>query len=198
MIKINLFPYRAARIKENIRRQVTIYFLSVIFFILVFSFYTLNFSQEIKSLRYDIETSEKELASFKYANAKIKELKKTIKDVEIKLKTIQKLEKGKTGPVRLLDEVSQSVPKERLWLSMLRENKGILELKGTAMDNETIAEFMNRLDKTESLSAVKLETAKIHKIIGFDLNFKEFVLKCKTSNFVEKKPVDSKKKRRRR
>jgi hypothetical protein len=28
MIKINLFPFRAARIKENIRRQFTIYLWS--------------------------------------------------------------------------------------------------------------------------------------------------------------------------
>ena len=43
MIRINLFPFRAARIKENIRRQVTIYLLSTVFLILAMSYFTIDF-----------------------------------------------------------------------------------------------------------------------------------------------------------
>ena len=96
MIKINLFPYRAAKIKENIRRQVTIYFLSALFLILVMGYYYLNFTKEIQSLRQEQDSKKKELDSFRDITAKIKKLRKTKAEVEVKLKTIKDLEKGKT------------------------------------------------------------------------------------------------------
>ena len=99
MIRINLFPFRAARIKENIRRQVTVYLLSVIFLIAAMSYYFLDINSKVKSLRGDQDAKEKELASFKDINIKIGKLKKTIAEVEVKLKTIKGLENGKTGPV---------------------------------------------------------------------------------------------------
>ena len=81
MIKINLFPFRAARIKENIRRQVTVYLLSVIFLIAVMSYYFLDLNSKVKSLRNDQDAQEKELASFKDTNIRLTKLKKTRAEV---------------------------------------------------------------------------------------------------------------------
>ena len=84
MIRINLFPFRAARIKENIRRQVTVYLLCVIFLIAALSYYFLDLNGKVKSLRRDQDAKEKELASFKDIKIKIGKLKKTIAVVEVK------------------------------------------------------------------------------------------------------------------
>lgn len=196
MIKINLFPYRAARIKENIRRQITIYILSVVFLILAMGYYYINLTKEIQSLRQEQDVKKKEFDRFKDTNAKIKALKKTIADVSIKLKTIKELEKGKTGPVKLLEDIAISIPKDRLWLKNLKENRGSLILDGTAMDNETVADFMNRLKSTESITSVELVLTKQRKIKGFDLNLKDFSLTCKTYAFKPKAPPKVKKKRK--
>ena len=150
MIKVNLFPYRAAKIKENIRRQVTIYFLSVIFLILVMAYLFINFNKEIKSLRQRYVARQRELATFKDTNTKINALKKNIAALKVKLETINQLEKAKTGPVKLLDDISMSVPKDKLWLTNFVEKKGTLSLTGTAMDNETVADFMKRLDEKKN------------------------------------------------
>ena len=91
MIKVNLFPFRAARIKENIRRQVTVSMLSVIFLLLVSSYFYLDLNNTVKSLREEQDVKQKELNSFKDTNAKIAALKKIIAAVEIKLKTIKTL-----------------------------------------------------------------------------------------------------------
>ena len=197
MIKINLFPYRAARIKENIRRQVTIYLLSAVFLILAMGYYYLNFSKEIKSLRQEQDSKKKELDSFRDITAKIKKLKKIKAEVEVKLNTIKDLEKGKTGPVKLLDNIAMSVPKDKLWLNSIKESKGTLSLSGTAMDNETVADFMNRLQSTESVTSVELVRTKQKKIKGF-LGLKDFALVCKTYAFKPKAPPKAKKKGRRR
>ena len=186
MIRINLFPFRAARIKENIIRQVTIYILSVVFVILVVGYSFMNLNSQIKSLQKELDNMKKELATYQEATTKIKTLKKTIADVDIKLKTIRDLEKGKAGPVMLLDHIAMSIPKNKLWLTALKDDKGILVLDGTAMDNETVADFMDRLENTESVSSVELVNIKQREIKGFDFNLKDFSLKSKTYAYKEK------------
>jgi len=196
MIKVNLFPFRAARIKENIRRQVTIYILSVIFLLLASSYFYLDLNNKVKTLRQEQDVKQKELDSFKDTNAKIVALKKTIAEVEVKLKTIKRLEKGKTGPVRLLDDIATSVPEDKLWLTTLKEQKGTLILNGTAMDNETVADFMDRLKNTKSITSVQLVRTRQKKMQGFDLSLKDFSLNAKTYAFKEKVlPKAGKKKR---
>ena len=186
MIKVNLFPFRAARIKENIRRQVTIYVLSVIFLILASSYFYLDLNNKVNTLREEQDVKQKELDSFKDTNRKIAALKRTIAAVEVKLKTIKRLEKGKTGPVKLLDDIAISVPEDKLWLTTLKEQKGTLVLNGTAMDNETVADFMDRLQNTQSINSVQLVRTRQKKIPGFDLSLKDFSLNSKTYAFKEK------------
>jgi len=200
MIRVNLLPYRAARIKENIRRQVTIYALLTIFLIVLLSYLSVNLDRELKSKRKDRDDRKKELASYRDTTVKIKALEKTKADIDVKLGKINELKKIKTGPVRLLDDIATSVPKDKLWLTALKENKGMLVLEGTAMDNETVADFMNRLKDTQSVRAVELVRTKQKEIKELNLNLKDFALKCQTYAFKQeqKAPPKTKKKSKRR
>jgi type IV pilus assembly protein PilN len=206
MIRVNLLPYRAARIKENIRRQVTIYILSTLFLILFFGIFPYNpisyvaLNKEVKSLRQKRDDRKKELASYRDTTVKIKALEKTKAEIDVKLGKINELKKVKTGPVRLLDDIATSVPKDKLWLTALKENKGILVLEGTAMDNETVADFMNRLKDTRSVRAVELVRTKQKEIKELNLNLKDFALTCQTYAFREeqKAPPQTGKKRKKR
>ena len=186
MIKVNLFPFRIARLKENIRRQVTIYLLSVIFLLLASSYFYLDLNNKVNTLREERDVKQKELDSFKDTNRKIAALKKTHAEVEVKLKTIDRLKKGQKGPVKLLDDIAMSIPKDKLWLTTLKEQKGTLILNGTAMDNETVADFMDRLKNTQSISSVQLIRTRQKKIQGFDLSLKDFSLNSKTYAYREK------------
>jgi len=192
MIKINLFPYRAARIKENIRQQVTIYFLSVIFLMLVMTYLFMNFNRELKSLRQKFDLRQKEFATYKDTNAKINAINKSIEDLKVKLHTINELESAKAGPVKLLDNISISVPKDKLWLTSLDEKSGTLSLTGTAMDNETVADFMKRLEGKETITSVELIKTQQKIIKDLGLNLKDFDIKCKTYAFKEKSTVSPK------
>lgn len=200
MIRINLFPFRAARIKENIRRQVGIYLLSVIFLVLLAGplphpYSYINLSKKVTSKRQEQGEKQRELATYKATTVKINKLKNTIADVELKLNTIRGLEKAKTGPVKLLDDIATSIPKDRLWLNSLKENKGILTLQGTAMDNETVADFMNRLESTESMNSVELVKTQQKEIQALKLNLKDFSLNCKTYAYKEPPPPPKAKKK---
>ncbi len=186
MIRINLLPFRAARKKENIRRQLMIYGLSValLFTLMGYTLFQLTSTlSELKEERADIEVK---LKSHEQTIKKIAELEKKIREIRAKLEVIRELERNKTGPVHVLDEIAMAVPKEKLWLSSMKETKGTLTLAGTAMDNETVALFMTNLEKSEYISGVDLQSAKLRTIPDYKLNVADFILECKTYAFKEK------------
>lgn len=200
MIRINLLPYRAARIKENIKRQVTVYALSTILLILVISWWSINLDKDLKSKRQQRNDKNKELASYRDISVKIKALEQTKDQIDIKLEKINELKRVKTGPVKLLDDIAMSVPKDKLWLTAFKERRGTLVLEGTAMDNETVADFMNSLKGTESVTSVELVRTRQKEIKELNLNLKDFALNCTTYAFKEKgqaQPKVTKKKGRR-
>ena len=60
MIRINLLPFREKERVENIRRQVTIAVLSVIFAALAMAYYYINLINKIDDLTAKTETTKKE------------------------------------------------------------------------------------------------------------------------------------------
>lgn len=198
MIKINLLPFRAARKKENIRRQISIYALVVIFILAVTGYYFLTLNREISRLETEKAQKKKELATYAQTTKKIKALRIKIKKIKGKLNVIQDLEKKKTGPVLLLDEIATAVPRDRVWLSSLSERAGILTLRGTARDNDTVALFMTNLEKKNHINSVDLNSAQLKELKSHQMNVTDFVITCKTYAYKEKakpKPAKSKRKR---
>lgn len=198
MIKINLLPFRAARKKENIRRQISIYVLMVIFILVVTGYFFLTLNREISRLETEKAQKKKELATYAQTTKKIKALRIKIKKIKGKLNVIQDLEKKKTGPVLLLDEIATAVPRDRVWLSSLSERAGILTLKGTARDNDTVALFMTNLEKKNHINSVDLNSAQLKELKSHQMNVTDFVITCKTYAYKEKakpKPAKSKRKR---
>ena len=180
MIRINLLPFRAARKKENIRRQITIFFLSIVFAVLVMAYYAIDLNRELKGLKNKEQDLQAQLKTYEATIRKINELEKKIKEIKAKLAVIRELEKNKTGPVHLLDEIAMAVPKEKLWLTSLKETGGSLKLTGTAMDNETVALFMTNLEKSEYIGTVELQSARLRYLPAYKLRVSDFVLDCKT------------------
>lgn len=186
MIRINLLPFRAARKKENIRRQLMIYGLSVVLLFCIMGYTSFHLTSTLSSLKEDEKRIQDELKSHEKTIKRIAELEKKIKEIRTKLEVIRKLERDKTGPVHLLDEIAQAVPKEKLWLTSMKETKGNLVLTGTAMDNETVALFMTNLEKSDYVSGVDLLSAKLRTIPEYKLNVADFSLECKTYAYQEK------------
>jgi len=194
MIKINLLPFRAARRKENIRRQITIYVLSVALVLLVAGYFFLSLTSTLSALADEKAAQKKELAKYADTIKKIKAIEKKVGEIEAKLSVIKELEKNKTGPVRLLDQIAMAIPKDRLWLKSIKESKGTLSLSGTAMDNDTVAIFMTNLEKSPQITSVDLKSTKLQHLKEYKLRVSNFVLTCK--QYSEEKKPKSKRKRR--
>ena len=198
MIRINLLPFRVARKQENIRRQISIFVLLVGFLILVLGYYFLDFTMKVSALETELAAKQKEKERFSDTLKKIDENQKKIEELRNKLEVIRELEKNKKGPVSMLIEIADAVPRDRLWLSSLVEDKGILTLTGKAMDNDTVALFMRNLEKAEHIKTVDLTTTKLEHLKNYKVNTTGFTLRCKTYLHKEKEPEPTRRTKRRR
>jgi type IV pilus assembly protein PilN len=198
MIRINLLPFRAARKKENIKRQISIFMGIVVVFLLGSVYGYINLSGTLGDIKGEQKKLQADLKTYESTIKKIDRLNKKIKEIRAKLNVIKDLEKGKTGPVRLLDELANAVPKDKLWLRSYNEKAGKLTLSGTAMDNETVALFMTRLEATQSITSVDLRNAKLRRVKSYGLDVSDFVLDCTTYAFKKKEPPKKTKKKRKK
>jgi len=180
MIKINLLPFRAAKRRENIRRQIGIYFVTALIFFAALLIYSQRLFSHLSELKDEEKAINTELTSYQKELSEIKQLEKKIKEIKNKLGVIRGLEEGKSGPVLLLDELAMAVPKDKLWIKSFNESKGSLSLSGTAMDNETVALFMNNLKESEHISSVELKSATVRDLTEYKLKVSDFELQCKT------------------
>lgn len=180
MIRINLLPVRAARKKENIRRQVSMFFLCVVFGICVMVYLTLSISSNISAVNDDIEEVQAELAQYEDKAQRVKKIKAELKKLEDKMDIIVKLEADRTGPVRFMDALTGFVTPERIWLTSLSEGQGRLNLSGIAADNKVVADFMTDLEGSVLFENVDLVSSK-----QIDMKqgrkFKEFSITCNLS-----------------
>lgn len=66
-----------------------------------------------------------------------------------------------------------------MWLLDLNQQGGSLTLNGVALDNQTVAEFMDDLKLSPFVNTVDLTDSSLKKIAGRDL--KSFSLSCSVS-----------------
>ena len=81
MIRINLLPFRAARKKENIRRQLTIFGLSVVFALVVMAYYFMKLSTTLSDRKKEEAQIKIELAGYKKTIERINNLEKKIAEI---------------------------------------------------------------------------------------------------------------------
>jgi type IV pilus assembly protein PilN len=76
---------------------------------------------------------------------KVEELEKKRDRLRHKIAVINKLKENQRGPVRIMDEVSRSLP-DLVWLTQLNLKGTRLELRGVAMDENAVANYISNLD----------------------------------------------------
>ena len=176
MIKINLIPYRAARKKENIRQQISIFVLFFIFLAMGLSYYHIHLAGEISQRNEVLKATQKNLKSYE---AKVKEVDKIKSKLEVldkKLDIMANLNKGREKPVKLLKTLTDLTVKNRMWLTSMQEAGNRISLSGIAMDNNTVAMFMSRIEKNDFFANVEL--SDLVQVDRKGLKLKQFNLLC--------------------
>ncbi|MGB9498748.1 MAG: PilN domain-containing protein [Dissulfuribacterales bacterium] len=176
MIRINLLPYRASRLKENIRKQVSIGVLSFVLLLVILSVYNVHLRAKTNNLTAKLEGVKKEVTIYKAKAQKVEEIKKKLKMLEKQIKIVNQLEAMREAPPKLLEKMTEMVVQDRMQLNRFISDAQTVSVNGIAIDNETIAEFMTRLERSSLFGSVSLKTSK--KVGRFGLSMKLFDIKC--------------------
>lgn len=158
MIRINLLPFRAERKKENVRRQVSLFLLSLILVLIVLVYYNFNLSSKISSLNEQITNTKTELNRYNEINKEIAKIKKNLEILRKKMAVIEQLEADRHAPVQLMDTLTQVLIAKRMWLTKLEVKDKLININGIALDNKTVADFMVRLQNSGLFDNVSLKT----------------------------------------
>jgi type IV pilus assembly protein PilN len=176
MIRINLLPLRAERKTEDTRRMVSIYVLVVSLVLLILGWWHISGMRQASYLAGQVASNKAEIARYTKLSEEIKALQVQKAALENKLKVIQDLEKSKTGPVHMLDELASRLPVQRLWLTSLEQHSRSLKITGEALDNESIATYMRELGASDYISGVDLVSVEQKERDGVKLM--DFSLTC--------------------
>lgn len=177
MIRINLLPFRTARKKENIRRQISILSLALVLVFILLIYYNFMLSSQVKEISEKVETTKTEIAKYAIINKKLEEIKKKLDILNNRMEIIKGLEANRYEPVRLLDAMTSLIIPKRMWFVSFDSTGGNVNISGIALDNQTVADFMIRLENSRLFKAVNLKTLK-KDMAAKQASFKNFEISC--------------------
>ena len=160
MIRINLLPFRAARTKENVRRQVTIFCLLVLLIGTGMGGYSMAVGAKVSSYKKKVEKTQAELNTFKKRAREVDIINKKSKVLQKKIDIIEELQVVRKAPVRVLGEMTDLMIPERMWLQSYNETGNKVILKGSALDEITVADFTRKLENSASFSRASLQVLR--------------------------------------
>lgn len=188
MIRINLLGEKIDRSGSYVLQALG--GAVVVFFALFLSFMLYDsVASQVAALQDEESQLKIELARLEKVTKEVEELEKKRKLLTDKLRTIATLKAKKTGPVRILDDINLAVP-ERAWLEGITQKGQVLEIKGVALDNQTIALFMKNLEQGKFVSSVDLVVSS--ELVKDDVKLKEFTLSLNFKDPIEVRNAEDK------
>jgi type IV pilus assembly protein PilN len=177
MIEINLLPVRAARKRESLRFQLTMFSLILAFVLIIITYMSWSANKRDARIETQLKLVQEDLIRLNKEVGEIDELKQRKAKLEQKLAVIKDLDKGRLRAAYILGELSQRTP-EKVWIESLDKSGKDLKIAGVALDNETIANFMDVLGRSKYFTGVELEVTE--QINRGGLKLMSFSLRCST------------------
>jgi len=167
MIRINLLP------KDKIKKKVIplkgIYFGLLVLAALgiIASFAWLTYQK--KTYHQQIAKLEKEISKYRIVEKKIKEIEKSKKEATLRLKILSRLLKNSPKMIKNVSITVQKIPYKQLYFTEYDYKDKEITIKGNAIDLETVAHYIDNLEKTQEFSRVDLEGTNIKKVKDYKL-----------------------------
>ena len=191
MIHINLLPVRQIKKKLRARRQVAGLGITLLAVLALLGVVALVLGYRVGELKASISALNKEKAKYQTTINQIEQLKKDQALLETKLKTISQLKKGSQLTVRVMDELATLTPSSRLWLKTMSFNGDILRVSATALDNATIAEYMETLVTSPYFASAELSGTSNTGVGGRTLKNFSLTIKVVNADYLEEPAAEA-------
>ncbi len=176
MIYINLLPIEEIKERARAYRQLRLFSLGFLCLLLILGGVGVFQATTASQLNADLSRLQNEKHQYTKILDQIKKFEQDRALTEKKIAVIKELKKSSALTVHILDEVARLTPTKRVWLKSLSQAGNNLQLTGMALDNRTIAEYMDDLKSSPYINEVSLENSTLAKYAGRDL--KSFAISC--------------------
>jgi len=177
MIRINLLKPEAKELPaEEVRREIKPPKMSLIYLLVVFAaaalfFYQNSAKNKEKNL---LEAAQVEKNKLSAVLGKLEEAQKLKSLFERKINLINQLKPQQHVAVRIMDELSKHIP-YYVWLSEATFNKETIHVKGRALSNNLIADYIYSLETSPYFFNVNLlsstqKTVRDNQYLEFAIN----------------------------
>jgi type IV pilus assembly protein PilN len=160
MLEINLLPVREARRQADLRQYMMQLVLMVILAVGGISLVNSRIGDQLERAQARVRQMENDINQFKPQLEQVAAFKKRKGELEKKIDVIDGLDRARTGPVRVLSELSTRTP-DRLWLTSLSTKGSTISMQGQSLDNELVALFLRSLGDSEYFGNVDLDSTKL-------------------------------------
>lgn len=168
MIRINLLPVPKARKQERLIIELAVATVIIAVTLAVGYFVGDSKAAAIGRLRADNQALKEEINRYRARVGEVDKYKQKLQTLRDQLKVIESLQAGRSGPVKVLDELTEITPR-RLWITNLKESNQKLNLQGVGEDGPTIADFLENLKQSKYFSNVELQNLQLQEQNGVKL-----------------------------
>jgi type IV pilus assembly protein PilN len=169
MIRINLLPQES---KAQRKPALTLKAGDMVVPAVVFAAAALvvaGQNSRVTTLTHSIADVEAQSRALAPQIEKVQRLAQERAELDLRLGIINKLEKGRTQSVRLMDELARCVP-DHLWLTGATQDAGSsISLEGVTFSNLVVSDFMSRLERSPMFANVELEVAERGQLQDHDV-----------------------------
>ena len=155
IIEINLLPHREARRVAELRQTVAFLVLGSVLLAGGVYFVHSDINGQRDLVQASVRQMQADLDRYKPQQAKVEGFKKQRTALAGKLDVIKDLDRQRTGPVRIMDELGARTP-ERLWLTKIRLKGTSITLDGASTDTGVVADFLRNLNDSSFFKSVDL------------------------------------------
>jgi type IV pilus assembly protein PilN len=167
MIRINLLPTKKKR--ALIIPPPVIYGAgALVVLIIVTVVLTLFINKKISTVKNQIFAQEQRLKSLQSRLEEVKNYERDNEEYRKKTQIIEQLKKNQIVPLRLLDEVSEKLPKG-VWLSELVDSGGLISINGYAHTNYDLVTYVQNLKGSKYIEDVTLVESRQKDMESFSV-----------------------------
>jgi type IV pilus assembly protein PilN len=174
MIRINLLPARVSKKKQAGKQQLVLFALVLVAGLVANYVWASSRAGDLETRQKRLARTKADIAQLDKIIGEVKSLREEQKALKEKLDVLAKLKQGRTGPVRMLDELATITPK-RLWLKKMDDKAGKVTFDGTAATIDDVSAFMSALKTSRYFGDVELKktSAKTDgkfRVVDFTIN----------------------------
>jgi type IV pilus assembly protein PilN len=156
MVRINLLPVRVSKKKEAGKQQLVLFLVLLVAGLVGNGFWSSNRHSELEGHQRRLLKTRADIEALDRIIGEVKSIRAQQQAVQEKLNVLEKLKQGRSGPVRMLDELASAMPK-RVWIRKMAQKGGVVTFDASAVSIDDVSAFMAALKQSQHFQNVELQ-----------------------------------------